>query len=174
MKNILRLIIFTLSFSLGYAQLSLNNTPVQQKNWRLGFTGGISFGNNEYFSTSISSALGYYLGQGIEAGMTAGFQHSGNKLYNYNLFSGGPYANYSFIPQMFARVHYEYYTGTQKNKVFNYKSNINESALWVGGGYQSNGRVGIRAGIMYNVLYKENSRIFSSALKPFAGIVFSL
>ncbi|MGV4538189.1 hypothetical protein ACQ1RB_05840, partial [Ornithobacterium rhinotracheale] len=59
-------------------------------------------------------------------------------------------------------------------KITNDSYDINESALWIGGGYQSEGRVSLRAGIMYNVLYKEENSIFSSAIRPFAGVVFAV
>ncbi len=73
-----------------------------------------------------------------------------------------------------------YYTGKQKfddrtpyyNSV--YEANLDESALWLGAGYQSNGPVRFQAGVMYNVLYKENESIFSSGLQRFMGVSIGL
>ncbi|MFV0143414.1 MULTISPECIES: hypothetical protein [Empedobacter] len=44
----------------------------------------------------------------------------------------------------------------------------------MGAGYQSSGPVRFQAGVMYNVLYKENESIFSSGLQPFMGVSIGL
>lgn len=177
MKNIFLLILFSLSFNYGYSQFGgiTQNSQSTEKKWRLGASAGISFGDNDYLSLSLAPSIGYNLGNGLEIGATAGYQLNKNNYYRSNLFSGGPYLNYSVVPQIFGRVHYEYYSGTQKNRIYNNEYNINESALWVGGGYESGGPVSFRAGILYNVLYKNNNNsIFSSAIRPFAGIVIAI
>ncbi|MRI63008.1 hypothetical protein EDM00_03240 [Ornithobacterium rhinotracheale] len=177
MKNILFTVALALGMVTGYAQLNTygqygqNNQP---NRWRLGMGAGLSFGNHSYVGVAIAPSLGYDLGNGLEAGATLGYQYNKNDFYKSNLFSMGPYLNYMFIPQFFGRVHYEYFTGNQTNKRNDFKRDIDESALWIGGGYQSRGRVSFRAGVMYNVLYKENESIFSSAVRPFAGVVLSM
>lgn len=173
MKNIFLLLALSMGLSSVCAQWR-EQLPSTQKKWRIGLSGGLGFGNNNYFSGAIAPTIGYDLGSGLEAGITAGYQYSGNKFYSYNLFSGGPYAMYSVIPELFIRANYEYYTGTEKFKSTGIKAHIDESALWLGIGYQSHGPVALRAGVMYNVLHKENNSIFSSALRPFAGVVFGL
>lgn len=168
---------FILFFILGtcWAQItpsSSDTTPTPNR-WVFGASAGLGFGNNDYFGFNISPAVGYMVGHGLEVGATAGYQYSKDNYSKVNLFSAGPYVHYSFIPQFFGRAHYEYYTGNIDYKNSDYQNNISESALWVGGGYQSFGRVGFRAGIMYNVLHS-NKSIFSSNIRPFAGVVFSL
>ena len=173
MKNIFLLVFFSLSINYTYSQFG---KPVQstEKKWRLGASAGISFGENDYLALSLAPSVGYNLGNGVEIGTTLGYQLNKNNYYRTNLISGGPYLNYSVIPQIFGRVHYEYYNGSQKNKLNNNEYNISESALWVGGGYESQGPVSFRAGILYNVLYKNNNSIFSSAIRPFAGVVIAI
>ncbi len=55
---------------------------------------------------------------------------------------------------------------------YNYETNLDESALWLGAGYQSSGPVRFQAGVMYNVLYKENESIFLSGFQPFMGVSY--
>lgn len=174
MKNILALVVFGLGLTCGYSQIGATTQQRVENRWRIGAGAGLGFGDNGYLGISIAPSVGYYMGNGLEVGATVGYQLNKNDYYSMNLISGGPYVNYSFLPQLFGRAHYEYYTGTQKNKVTEYKNNINESALWVGGGYEStSGPVRFRAGIMYNVLETDNS-IFSSRVRPFAGVIFAM
>ncbi|MBV7441632.1 hypothetical protein KRX57_09375 [Weeksellaceae bacterium TAE3-ERU29] len=177
MKNIFLLVLFSLGFSYGFSQIggSVQSSQSTEKKWRLGASAGISFGDNDYLALSIAPSVGYNLGYGLELGATLGYQLNKNNYFRSNLISGGPYINYMVVPQIFGRVHYEYYTGNQKSKISSNEYNINESALWIGGGYESGGAIRFRAGILYNVLYKENNNsIFSSAIRPFAGIVIAI
>ncbi|MCK0205151.1 transporter [Ornithobacterium rhinotracheale] len=178
MKNILFMVALAFGMVPGYAQLNgfggQYDQNAQPNRWRLGMGAGLSFGNNNYMALALAPSLGYELGNGLEAGATLGYQYNKDNYFKSNLFSVGPYVNYMFVPQFFGRVHYEYFSGSQKSKITNDSYDINESALWIGGGYQSEGRVSLRAGIMYNVLYKEENSIFSSAIRPFAGVVFAM
>ncbi|QAR30938.1 hypothetical protein EQP59_06110 [Ornithobacterium rhinotracheale] len=174
MKNILFTMAVALGMLSGQAQFHKQEQATQPNRWRLGMGAGLSFGNHSYVGVAVSPSLGYDLGSGLEAGATLGYQYNKNDYYRSSLLSVGPYVNYMFVPQFFGRAHYEYYTGEQLHKPTDAKFNISESALWLGGGYQSSGRISFRAGVMYNVLYKENESIFSSAVRPFAGVVLSM
>ncbi|MCK0201715.1 hypothetical protein MWN41_01625 [Ornithobacterium rhinotracheale] len=180
MKNILFMVALAFGMVSGYAQLNgfggQYDQNAQPNRWRLGMGAGLSFGNNNYMALALAPSLGYELGNGLEAGATLGYQYSKNDYYKSNLFSGGPYVNYMFVPQFFGRIHYEYFYGEQKIENYAEKAHINESALWLGGGYQTVGKVSLRVGVMYNVLYTKYTRssIFSSAIRPFAGVVFAM
>ena len=85
------------------------------------------------------------------------------------------------MQEVFFYVYYVgYYTGNQKYESsrllenLTYERDLDESALWLGAGYQSSGQVRFQAGVMYNVLYKENESIFSSGLQPFMGVSIGL
>ena len=178
MKKIL-LFIFSLTLStFAFSQVSQNQTI--NNNWRFGGGLGLSFGNNGYFGFNVSPSVGYMVANNLELGATAGYQYAKDDYSKLNLFNVGPYINFFPIENIFLRANYMYYTGKQKfddrtpyyNSV--YEANLDESALWLGAGYQSNGQVRFQAGVLYNVLYKENESIFSSGFQPFMGISVGL
>ncbi len=176
MKKILFLFLLSLSIS-GFCQDENlpENTPSK---WRFGGGLGLGFGSNRYFAFSISPFAGYEIIPQLEAGVTAGYQYSKWSDSRQNLFSVGPYVNYYPIPEIFLRSHYEFYTGTQKYDYgFNdesYSTNFNESALWLGGGYRNTGRIQFFVGMMYNVLYDDDTSLFSSGLRPIVGVSIGL
>ena len=183
-KYLLFIISLTLSYA-THAQLNQNqsiNTTNHNSinNWRFGGGFGLSFGNDSYFGLNISPSIGYMVDNNLEIGGIAGYQYAKNDYYKQNLFNIGPYVNYYIIENFFLRANYMYYTGKQKytnsepyyNSISEY--NIDESALWLGGGYQSSGQVRFQVGVLYNVLYKENESIFSSGFQPFMGVSVGL
>ena len=176
-KFLLFIISLTLSSAI-YAQIN-QNQPINN-NWRFGGGLGLSFGNNSYFGFNISPSVGYMVANNIELGATAGYQYAKDDYAKLNLFNVGPYINFFPIENIFLRANYMYYSGKQKyndrtlyyNNI--YEATLDESALWLGGGYQSSGPVRFQAGVMYNVLYKENESIFSSGFQPFMGVSIGL
>lgn len=172
MKRILTLIVLSISV-LVLAQQNEMNTEKLSK-WRFGGGLGLGFGSNGYFGFAISPFVGYEIIPQLEGGLTVGYQYSKWSDSKQNLFNAGPYLNYYPIPSLFARAHYEYYTGTNEIEydydADNYKYNFNESALWLGGGYRTTGKVQLYAGLMYNVLYDKSSSLFSTGLRPILGV----
>lgn len=172
MKRILTLIVLSISV-LVLAQQNEMNTEKPNK-WRFGGGLGLGFGNNGYFGFAISPFVGYEIIPQLEGGFTVGYQYSKWSDSKQNLFNAGPYLNYYPIPSLFARAHYEYYTGTNEIEyefeADNFKYNFNESALWLGGGYRTTGKVQLYAGLMYNVLYDKSSSLFSTGLRPILGV----
>ena len=173
-KLLLFLISLTLSSTI-YAQIN-QNQPFNN-NWRFGGGLGLSFGNNGYFGFNVSPSVGYMIANNLELGATAGYQYAKDDYAKLNLFNAGPYVNFFPVENLFLRANYMYYTGKQKYNErynYNYETNLDESALWLGAGYQSSGPVRFQAGVMYNVLYKENESIFSSGFQPFMGVSIGL
>ncbi len=176
-----KFLLFIISLTLSNATFAQENQNQNiTNNWRFGGGLGLSFGNNGYFGFNISPSVGYMVANNFEVGGIAGYQYGKDDYFKQNLFNVGPYINYYPIENIFLRANYMYYTGKQKYEndqpFYNSISEIdlNESALWLGGGYQSNGPMRFQAGILYNVLYKENESIFSSGLQPFMGISVGL
>ncbi|MXV38901.1 hypothetical protein GO491_09495 [Flavobacteriaceae bacterium Ap0902] len=168
---------FTLSFILMTVSIQAQVAVSSQSNYnklRVGGGIGLNFGSNSYFGFNISPFVGYALAPQLEAGLTAGYQYGKSDYQKSNLFSGGPYVNYYAFPSLFIRGHYEYYTGDLEYRNTGNSFSFDESALWIGGGYQSTGSVRFQTGIMYNVLYNEDDSIFSSGIRPFGGVVVSL
>ncbi|MFV0185115.1 hypothetical protein OBK25_10355 [Empedobacter falsenii] len=173
-----KLLLFIISLTLSstiYAQIN-QNQPFNN-NWRFGGGLGLSFGNNGYFGFNVSPSVGYMIANNLELGATAGYQYAKDDYAKLNLFNAGPYINFFPVENLFLRANYMYYTGKQKYNErynYNYETNLDESALWLGAGYQSSGPVRFQAGVMYNVLYKENESIFSSGFQPFMGVSIGL
>ena len=173
-----KLLLFIISLTLSstiYAQIN-QNQPFNN-NWRFGGGLGLSFGNNGYFGFNVSPSVGYMIANNLELGATAGYQYAKDDYAKLNLFNTGPYVNFFPVENLFLRANYMYYTGKQKYNErynYNYETNLDESALWLGAGYQSSGPVRFQAGVMYNVLYKENESIFSSGFQPFMGVSIGL
>lgn len=172
MKKIILIHVLLFGFVIGFSQISLGSQSKGGK-WRVGGSIGFGGGNNG-FAMNISPFVGYQIAPKLEGGVSAGYQYVKSGDYKTNLFSGGPYTNFYFAEGFFARGHYEYYTGTQKVKGLSEKFKFDESALWLGAGYQNQGAIRYQAGIMYNVLYNEDDSIFNSPIRPFGGIAVSL
>lgn len=175
-KYFLITLIFLGYFSL--AQIQMNSTNHTSSNWRMGGGIGLSFGSNDRMDFNISPFVGYAISPQIETGITTGYQYAKWGNYQQNLFNIGPYVNVYPIQQLFLRAHYEYYTGNQKHKSSVYGNsshNFDDSALWLGGGYRTTGPIQFFTGVMYNVLYENNSSsIFSSGLRPIIGVSIAL
>lgn len=163
-------ILFT---SLAFSQINVSKSKIENR-WRVGGNIGLSFGSNDYFGFGIAPSIGYKITESLEGGITVGYRYSDWKYSKQHMLNTGPYLNYYAIQNLFLRAHYEYYNGTQKNKLTSNSSSFDENALWLGAGYQSGGRVKVYFGLMYNVLYKDNESIFSNGIRPIGGISFSL
>ncbi|MCA4782974.1 hypothetical protein IF125_12025 [Empedobacter stercoris] len=175
MKKLLLFIISLTLSSITYAQI--NQNQLLNNNWRFGGGLGLSFGNNGYFGFNVSPSVGYMIANNLELGAAAGYQYAKDDYAKLNLFNAGPYVNFFPVENLFLRANYMYYTGKQKYNErynYNYETKLDESALWLGAGYQSSGSVRFQAGVMYNVLYKENESIFSSGFQPFMGVSIGL
>jgi len=173
MKNLISLVVLLGALQMGLSQISVGSA-VQEGKWRVGGGLGLNFGNNGYFGFNVAPSVGYMLSPKLETGVSVGYQYSKSDFYKSNLFSGGPYLNYHVMQGLFARGHYEYFTGTQEYLSTNQEFDIDESALWLGAGYSTPGPVRVQMGLIYNVLYKENESVFSSPIRPFGGVAISL
>lgn len=170
MKNITLFIIFTL-FSLGVVAQRIEIPKDSEPSpWRFGGGIGLAIGNNST-GIHISPSAGYMVAENVEIGSTLAYTYNKYRDYRFNVFSGGLFTNYHIIPELFTKAHYEYYTGNRDTNGIS--DNFNESVLWLGAGYQNQGRVRFQTGIMYNILYDEDDSIFSSPWRPFAGVSIS-
>jgi len=158
-----------------YGQIGVGTSSMNKQNkWRVGSGLGMSFGDYGAFTLNVSPFIGYELIPNLEGGVTTGYQYSKYRDQRQNLFSVGPYLNFYPMQSLFVRTQYEYFTGSAKIKNSSYSSSFDESALWIGGGYRTGGRVQMYAGIMYNLLHKENESLFAEAYQPIVGISIGL
>lgn len=159
-----------ISFQLN-AQIDANSQTNINK-WRFGGNVGFNFGNDNSYSLSLYPMLGYQITPQLLGGATLGYSYQKRSYLKQSLFSGGPFLNYIIFPQIFAKAHLEYFNG--KREIAKIKYNHDELALWLGGGYQTGGRIGFQVGVMYNLLYDKNSSVFNSPINTFGGVIFSL
>lgn len=156
---------------------------VQQNNagsggkWTFGGNIGLGPSSDGGFQVSIAPEVGYKASENLELGAAVGYNYFKNDFYKSSFFNFGPYANYSILQSLFLRAQYQYLFGDAEAATgysFGTSTNkdISESALWLGGGYQS--RIGnnvyYRIGMMYNVLYNEDDSVYGSAFLPIGGI----
>ena len=166
MKTILHILFFLCIQQVASAQL-------RQDNWIVGGDFGfVGTGGTTYFG--ISPEIGYRFNNNFELGGGIGYSQISSDNAKRKLWNFGPYVNYNLAETFFLRSKYQYLTG-KTTGLSSSNSNINESALWVGGGYQSLAdNFFYRAGFLYNVLYNENSSIYNSPILPYISLGFQL
>lgn len=157
----------------GVATTSASETP---NKWTFGGGLGVSFGSNSAFGLSVSPRVGYRLTNDLEVGALGSVSWQGSDYYKSMIFGVGPFVNYYFARSFYASANLQQYFYNYKDKIYDYKANGNETALYLGGGYmqQIGNHSYMQIGLMYNVLWKENSSILSSGLVPSVGFVIGM
>ncbi|REC41741.1 hypothetical protein [Chryseobacterium pennipullorum] len=160
----------------AFSQISIG-TPAQENNrWTFGGGIGLGFGSNSNFYLQASPRVGYMITNDLEGGVVGSVSWQTSDFHRSTMFGVGPFANYYFARSFYIGANLQHYFINYKDKVYDYKVNEEETALYLGGGYMQ--RIGnnsfLQLGLMYNVLYKERTSIFSSGLIPNIGFVVGL
>ncbi len=168
-KLIFSILMFAFAFSFG---------QIGNGKWTFGGSLGInnSFGSNSGFGVHIAPRAGYKISENMELGMAAGIDWQ-NSSYSYStLFGIGPFANYYFGRKFYISSLFQEFVINQKIKSTASRVGSDESALYFGGGYvqEIGNHAYLQFGILYNILWKENSSVFSSGFSPSVGLVFGL
>lgn len=163
---------------ISFSAFSQVETPTQNSKWTFGGYAGLTggFGSNSGISVHIAPRVGYKISENLETGLMGSLNWQ-NSSYSYStLFGIGPFVNYYLGRNFYLGSQFQEYFINQKVKSSEEKYSSNESALYIGGGYMQ--RMGnnsyLQIGGMYNVLWKQNSSIFSSGFVPNIGVVFGL
>lgn len=158
------------------SQVAVGAPPENNNRWTFGGGIGLGFGSNNYFNLSAAPRVGYRLTDDLEGGVLGSVSWQKSNAYSSTMFGVGPFLNYYIGRTFFISANYQHYFINYKDKLYDFKTNENEDALYFGGGYMQ--RIGnnsyLQLGLMYNVLWKENSSIFSSGLVPNIGFVVGL
>ena len=174
MKKIL-LIGFLSLFVLGFSQIGGGMSSASNK-WTFGGSAGLFFGSNDAFGVSVSPRVGYKITEDFEMGVMGGYTYEGNKYYQNNMLSVGPFANYYIARNFFLSANFQEYFMNYKDKYYNTTYKHDEAALYLGAGYMQ--RVGngayLQLGAAYNVLYNKDKSYFSGGFVPSVGVVFGL
>lgn len=159
-----------------FSQIAVGASPENSNRWTFGGGIGVGFGSNSAFYLQASPRVGYRLTDDLEAGVIGSVSWQTSDFYRSTMFGVGPFVNYYFARSFYVGANFQHYFINYKDKYYDYTMNEEESALYLGGGYMQ--RIGnnsfMQLGLMYNVLWKENSSIFSSGLIPNIGFVFGL
>jgi hypothetical protein len=176
MKKLILTLIF-LSSTFAFAQIS-ESSSLNSGKWTFGGSASINgtFGTYSTFGVSVAPRVGYKISENLEFGGIASFSLLDSDLHSTTLFGIGPYANYYFAKNFYATAQFQEYIITQKLKGTKDRTGRDEAALYIGGGYMTKvgNNIYMQIGAMYNVLWKENSSIFSSGFTPQVGVVFGL
>jgi len=159
-----------------YSQIAVETPVAEKSKWTFGGGLGVGFGSNSSFSLQVSPRVGYRLTHDLEAGIMGNVSWQTSDYYKSTMFGVGPFANYYFARSFYVSANLQHFFVNYQDKIYDYKSNVQETALYLGGGYmqQLGSNSFMQLGLMYNVLYKENSSIFSSGLVPTVGFVVGL
>lgn len=173
MKKVFTTIGLLFFFGCAVAQNILTTSPDTRK-WNFG--GDIGLGvNSNSTDVYVAPRVGYALTENLEVALNVNYTFRKANNYKMNIFGVGPELSYYF-QGLFANVSYRYHTSSVKNDYTDRYVTHNENALLVGGGYQYfiGGNTYVRAGVQYNLLYKKDRSIFSSAFMPYFGISVGL
>lgn len=159
-----------------FSQISVG-TPTQENNkWTFGGGIGLGFGSNSSFYLQASPRVGYRLTNDLEAGVVGSVSWQTSDYFRSTMFGVGPFANYYIGRSFYLGANFQHYFINYRDKYYDYKYDREENALYLGGGYMQ--RIGnnsfMQLGLMYNVLYKERTSVFSSGLIPNIGFVVGL
>ena len=163
---------------ISFSAFSQVENSTQNSKWTFGGYAGLTggFGSNSGIAVQIAPRVGYKISENLETGLIGSLNWQ-NSSYSYStLFGIGPFVNYYLGRNFYLGSQFQEYFISQKVKSSEEKYSSNESALYIGGGYMQ--RMGnnsyLQIGGMYNVLWKQNSSIFSSGFVPNIGVVFGL
>lgn len=159
-----------------FSQIAVGTSTENNSRWTFGGGIGLGFGSNNYFNLSAAPRVGYRLTDDLEGGVLGSISWQKSNAYSSTMFGVGPFLNYYIGRTFFISANYQHYFINYKDKFYDFKTNENEDALYLGGGYmqQIGNNSFLQLGLMYNVLWKENSSIFSSGLVPNIGFVVGL
>ena len=138
--------------------------------------GGAFGGGNSGTALYIMPRVGYKVTENFEAGLAGNVTWNNSRYFSSTMVGVGPFANYYFSRSFYVSGLYQHFFVNQRNKATDQKYTGNEDALYLGGGYMQKigDRVYMQIGLMYNVLYDDQTSVFGGGLVPNIGIVYGL
>ena len=174
MKKYFTLLVLFLGV-MAFSQISFSQAEKSNR-WTYGGNVGLGFGSNGYFNLQLTPRVGYRVADDLEMGLLGSLSLQTSKFYKSTVVGVGPFANYYIGRSLFISGNFQQHFINYTDKYSNQKLNRDESVLLLGGGYMQKVSEGsyFQVGLMYNVLWKENSSIYSSGLVPSVGFVVGL
>lgn len=169
--------LFLLLFLIGMANLTAQNILLPSNNkpsgWNVG--GNIGFSaENQGLDLIIAPRIGKLITENLEFAFNVNYTFRKYYSTKFHIFGVGPEVNY-FLNNFAGHISYLYNTVSTRNS-FGKSTFLSENALFLGAGYRQHlgGNTYAQAGVRYNVLYKKENSIFSSAFTPYFGISVGL
>ena len=131
---------------------------------------GVSFGNG-YFSGTISPSAIYDFNRYFSMGPALQFSYQSGDNFNTTLYGASLITLFNPIPEIQISAELEQLRVNQTIELEggNFEDNFWNTALFTGVGYR-NGSVTI--GVRYNVLFKDDEDIYTTAWSPFVRFYF--
>ncbi len=164
MKKIFALLIFITISTICFAQN--NDTSKFWDHVRYGGGFGIEFGSNNT-AIGISPSAIYEFNEAFALGVGTSYLYAKNNHLKSNVFGASIISLYNPLREIQLSAEFEQLFVNQKLNAL--KSNFDYPALYIGGAYRTGA---FSIGVRYDVLYKENKSIFSSAFSPIVRFYF--
>lgn len=173
--NIRRILFLYLLISIQYTAFSQVEANAKTNFWnKVRYGGNLNLGFSDS-STNIGLAPSaiYQFNNKVAAGVSISFGYSSFKRNSAKQFNYGASTLVLYNPiqslQLSAELEQTFVNSSFKIAGQKFTDDFNFPALYIGAGY----RVGnISAGLRYDVLYKKDKSIYSSALGPFFRVYF--
>ncbi|WP_379967322.1 hypothetical protein [Epilithonimonas sp. UC225_85] len=148
----------------------------QFNRWTFGGGLGVGFGSNSYVNLQVSPRIGYKITEQLEGGLMGNVSWQTSDYYKSTMVGVGPFVNYYFGRSFFISGNLQQYFINSEEKYTGYKFDRDETALYLGGGYMQplGNNAFAQFGLMYNVLWKDKTSIFSTGFIPSVGFVVGL
>ncbi len=166
------IILFFLFPALSFGQIGVQAQP-ENSFWdhvRFGGGLGIGFGNG-YFSGTISPSAVYDFNRYFSMGPALQFSYQSGNNFNTTLYGASLITLFNPIPEIQLSAELEQLRVNQTIELEggNFEDDFWNTALFTGVGYR-NGNITI--GVRYNVLFKDEEDIYTTAWAPFVRFYF--
>jgi len=131
---------------------------------------GLSFGDDD-FQLAVSPSAIYRPNEYVAYGPGLLFSYQDNDFFTSTLYGISGIFLVNPIPeiQLSAEVEQLFGNRSGNNNFVIEDEDINNTALFLGGGYNFNG---VSVGVRYNVLFDEDDGVFAQAWQPFVRVYF--
>ena len=163
--------LFFFGLLLIFSSVSLSAQNSNDNFWEnVRFGGGfnVGFGSN-YTTVAISPSAIYDFSDEFSTGLSLSYLHSKNKAFDTtaNVYGASIISLYNPFDSF-------QLSGEFEELNINFKDGLNDNSYWnpalyLGAAYRTGG---VSIGLRYDILYKENKSIYSSALTPVFRIYF--
>lgn len=164
--TIFTIIYCSVSFSQTTPQDSISKKNSFWKNVRFGGGINLAFGNTT--TVGISPTAIYDFNHQFSLGLGAGYQYNKSNNYRSNVFNISIISLYNPFPN--AQFSAEFEQNFVNRKINDITSNYDYPSLYIGAAYTIGNNFSI--GLRYDVLYKKEKSIYTSAFSPIIRVYF--